>query len=190
MHHQRRSSAGRRQRAAGGDRRVYRIAGRGREHQVGHLLELAPVLVATAHVPAAGWPALRSPSKAKTLPARWGKDLRYPISRVAAREHGREAHLLGLLGGGGPCDQPATARGPASKSPPRPYTPGTPLSISRPRSKSSERNAPCSGVTRPELAPGLRRPWLSAAGWRSSDGFARLRPSGRRTWCRADGVPR
>ena len=63
------------QRAAGGDRRIDRIARGGRQHEVGHVLELAPVLVAAGALVLLGACA-SVPSNEKMLPARCGNDFR------------------------------------------------------------------------------------------------------------------
>ena len=64
-----------RQRAARGDRRVDRVARGRRQHEVGHRLELAPVLVARRALDLLAAPR-SSPSNANTLPARCGNDAR------------------------------------------------------------------------------------------------------------------
>ena len=90
-----------RERPARRDRRVHRVAGGRGEHEVGHRLESAPVLVAAGEVVLLGGFGL-GPLEGEDAPGevREGFEVADRL-QVAPGKERREAHLLRRLGGGG-----------------------------------------------------------------------------------------
>ena len=90
---------------ARGDGGVDRIAGRGREHEVGHRLELAPILVARCPAVLLGgllFAAVEGEDAAREM----GERLQIADRlQVVAGQDGREAKLLWILGGPHPGDE-------------------------------------------------------------------------------------
>ena len=99
--------AAHRQSTARRDRRVHRITRRRGEHEIGHRLELAPILVTTR--PLLLLRGLRLGSlKREDAAGQVGKGLQIPDRlEVLARQDRRKPQLLGLRVGGGTGDQRA-----------------------------------------------------------------------------------
>jgi len=86
-----------RQRPARGDRRIHRVARGGREHEIGHPLELAPVLVAAralALLRGLGFGALEGEDAASQMGE--GPQI-VDLLQIGPRQDRREAELLGPL---------------------------------------------------------------------------------------------
>src|ERR1019366_4159704 len=99
----------RRELATGGDGRVHGVAGGWREHELGHRLELAPVVVPAGAVELLGglaFAALERKDAAGEM--REGLQVADRLE-IASRKQRWKAQLLGLLGSAGPCDHVADA---------------------------------------------------------------------------------